>query len=438
MPATPPEMVHEVLQQYMLADGFEPLVDLEKSHGSWVYDPISNREYLDLFSCFASMPIGWNHPFLLERKEELVAAAINKPTNSDIYTTQLADFVQAFGQKAKPDYFKYLFFVSGGALAVENALKAAFDWKMRKRIAGGQETGVSLQVIHFRQAFHGRTGYTLSITDSADLRKTQFFPKFPWPRITNPKITFPLNETNLREVDSLETQALGEIYQAIQQNPDEIAALIIEPIQGEGGDNHFRDTFFKGLRRICDEHEIMFIMDEVQTGIGLTGKMWAHQHFSVRPDMIAFGKKTQVCGLMCSERIDEVEKNVFHEPNRLNSTWGGNLVDMMRFMMYLEVIEKEGLVERAGKSGEYLREHLMELQATHPDQISNVRGRGLMCAFDLPSTEQRNRLLKALWQQGVLILGSGIGTIRFRPPLNISREEIDTGIRMIDESLRTL
>jgi len=438
MSKTPPERVHEVLSRHMLADGLEPLVDLEKSHGAWVYDPVSDREYLDLFSCFASMPIGWNHPKVVERKEELAVAAVNKPTNSDIYTTQLADFVDTFARVARPEYFRYFFFVSGGALGVENALKAAFDWKMRKRMERGESTDVNLQVIHFRSAFHGRTGYTLSLTNTADPRKHQYFPKFDWPRITTPAVKFPLTDERLDEVQSLERKALQEIRQAIERNPGQIAALIIEPIQGEGGDNHFRDEFMVQLREICDDAEIMFVMDEVQTGVGLTGKFWAHEHFSINPDMIAFGKKSQVCGFLSTDRIDEVEHNVFHESSRLNSTWGGNLVDMIRFMIYLEVIEQGNLVNEAARKGEYLLEQIRALEEAHPDLVSNARGLGLMGAFDLPDGETRDRLMQEIWNQGALILGSGTETIRFRPHLTISQDEIDRGFEIIEEAIKAL
>ena len=438
MSKTPPEKVHEVIGKYMLADGLEPVVDLEKSHGSWVHDAATGREYLDLFSCFASMPIGWSHPSVVARKNELAAAAVNKPTNSDIYSTQMADFVDTFGRIAKPDYFKYFFFISGGALAVENTLKAAFDWKIRKRMERGESTDVNLKVIHFKQAFHGRSGYTLSITNTADPRKTQYFPKFDWPRVTNPKITFPLDDTNLSQVKSLEDLAVGEIKQAIAGNPGLIAALIIEPIQGEGGDNHFRNEFMVQLREICDNEEIMFIMDEVQTGVGLTGKFWAHEHFSVNPDMIAFGKKTQVCGFLCTDRIDEVEKNVFHESSRINSTWGGNIVDMSRFMMYLEVIEEENLVAHAVTQGKYLLDKIYAMQHKHSNLISNARGIGLMCAFDLPDTDTRNALMQSIWKQGALILGSGQKSIRFRPHLNVTNEDIDAGMDIIEQALQNL
>jgi len=247
-----------------------------------------------------------------------------------------------------------------------------------------------------------------------------------------------LNEENLAQVKSLEEEALQQIRAAIDKNPGLIAALIIEPIQGEGGDNHFRPEFMKALREICDQEEIMFVMDEVQTGVGLTGKFWAHEHYGVIPDLIAFGKKTQVCGFMSTDRLNEVEKNVFHESSRINSTWGGNIVDMTRFLMYLEIIEEENLVAHAAKQGEYLLQQLQAFQDTHGDLISNTRGKGLMCAFDLPEAATRDKLMKAMWKEGALILGSGTNSIRFRPHLNVTNEEIDTGLEIIEGALKKL
>ncbi|HEC95055.1 MAG TPA: L-lysine 6-transaminase, partial [Thermoplasmatales archaeon] len=337
---------------------------------------------------------------------------------------------------AMPDHFKHLFFISGGALAVENGLKTAFDWKIRKNIERGKGEHLGTQVIHFKEAFHGRTGYTLSLTNTFNLNKTKYFPKFNWPRITNPKIRFPLNSENLRRVEELEKQAVTEIEEAVTENPDDIAALIIEPIQGEGGDNHFRKEFFLELRRLCDEHEMMFILDEVQTGVGITGKMWAYQHFDFKPDILAFGKKTQVCGIMVSDRVDEIEDNVFKVSSRLNSTWGGNLVDMVRCQKYLEVIHKENLIHNAKEQGKRLLSGLEELQQKYPDKISNARGRGLMCAFDLPTPEKRDQLKNALYKNNLLILSCGATTIRFRPPLTISSEEIDKAVEILDNTLK--
>ena len=321
-----PSEVHSILGSHMLADGFAIVFDLEKSHGTYVYDSRTNRTLLDYFTFFASGTLGMNHPQLRESSflEKLGKVAVNKPSNSDAYTVELAEFVETFARLAQPSYLPYAFFIDGGTLGNENALKTAFDWKVRKNFKKGCSREIGTQVIHFRNAFHGRSGYTLSLTNT-DPVKIKYFPKFSWPRIHNPILTFPLTEERLEAVQEEEAMAIRQIQQAIFDQPDDIAALIIEPIQAEGGDNFFRKEFFAELRTICSENDIMFIVDEVQTGVGITGKMWAHEYYA-RPDMMTFGKKMQVSGFVCSKRVDEVADNVFHVPSRINSTFGGNLV----------------------------------------------------------------------------------------------------------------
>lgn len=427
--------VKEILSRHILADGFDFVMDLEKSHGSWIYDKVTNTEYLDMFSMFASAAIGYNHPYLVENSAWLGKMAINKPTLADVYSEEYAEFMEVFERVAIPKELQYAFFVSGGTLAVENAMKACFDWKTRKNFEKdiNKEAGIC---IHFRQAFHGRSGYTLSLTNTADPRKHQYFPKFDWPRIMNPYLTFPITEDNLEETIKNENLALIQIEEAILSNPDRVACIIIEPIQAEGGDNHFRDEFFQGLRKICDENEVLLIFDEVQTGIGITGKMWAFQHFSVVPDVISFGKKTQVCGILANkEKFNEVEHNVFVESSRINSTFGGNFIDMMRLKLTLEVIEKENLVENAKEVGAYLLQNIQKLQSEFPDKISNARGRGLMCAFDLPDGQQRDEMREALYRENMIVLACGTQSIRFRPHLNVSREEIDIAMQRLVKCL---
>jgi L-lysine 6-transaminase len=314
-------------------------------------------------------------------------------------------------------------------------LKTAFDWKIRKNIENGLGQKLGSKVIHFKEAFHGRTGYTLTMTNTFNIDKIKYFPKFDWPCIINPKIRFPLNKKNLENVKELESQAISEIEKSIFNNQNDIAALIIEPIQGEGGDNHFRKEFFLKLRKICDKYEIMFIIDEIQTGVGLTGKMWAYEHFDFKPDILAFGKKTQVCGIMVSKRVEEIQDNVFNVSSRLNSTWGGNLTDMVRCQKYLEVIKEDRLIKNAKNQGKHLLEGLQSLEKKYPNIISNARGRGLMCAFDLPSSEIRDRLKNKLYNNGLIVIGCGELTIRFRPPLIISSAEIDKAIKIINDTL---
>ena len=434
-----PNKVRDSIGRYMLADGMEHVIDLEKSHGSWLVDARDKKEYLDLFSMFASMSVGYNHPYVLENKDRLTDASLNKPTNSDVYSTQMAEFVETMGRMAQPEYLPYAFYVSGGALAVENALKTAFDWKVRKNLANGKNEGGS-KIIHFQESFHGRTGYTLSLTDSPDSRKTDYFPKFEWPRIINPKLEFPATDEIIQIVKEKEAKAVEQIQRAMKEYPDEIAGLIIEPIQGEGGDNHFRESFFRQLRELANEHEFLLIYDEVQSGGGITGKMWAHQHYGddCRPDIISFGKKTQVCGIFASNRLNEVEGHVFEESSRLNSTWGGNLVDMVRFTIYLEIIERENLLDQVKENGAYLKLGLESLQKNYPETVFNVRNRGLFGAFDLKSGEERDKSIELIAKEGAIMLGCGTKSIRFRPHLNISRSEIDQGIDMINRALKHL
>lgn len=425
--------VKNILAKHMLADGFEVIFDSEKSHGTYVHDAATGKEYLDLFTCVASMPLGYNHPKLMDPEfvEKIGKAAINKISLSDIYSTELAEFVDTFARIAKPEEFKYLFFVEGGSVAVENALKTATDWKIRLNLSRGETRFRGTKIMHFRESFHGRTGYTLSLTNT-DPNKTVYFQKFDWPRVFNPKVTFPLKD-HLDEVKAAEAKAVRQIEEIMATEADDIAAIIIEPIQGEGGDNHFRDEFFVELRRICDENDVMLIFDEVQTGVGLTGKMWCYQNFSIVPDIVAFGKKTQVCGIMVTDRVDQVPDNVFKVSSRLNSTWGGNIVDMVRFTKILQIIEEDKLIEQINKVAPNLHAMLEGLRNEFPELISNVRALGFFAAFDLPSAEIRDKLMKIVWDNGALILPCGTTSLRLRPALTFS----DADVTKAGEILRT-
>ncbi|RME76787.1 MAG: L-lysine 6-transaminase [Planctomycetota bacterium] len=428
--------VHERLARYILADGMKLVLDYERSHGSWLVDKVTGREYLDFFSFFASQPIGFNHPALHEPNFErtLLKVARCKPSSSDIYTEEYAAFVETFARLGMREHFRYAFFIAGGALAVENCMKAAFDWKVRKNLAAGRGE-IGDKVLHFTQAFHGRSGYTLTVTNTADPRKYMYFPRFDWPRVDAPALRFPRNAENDALTAQAERRAVAEIEAAFDQHPHEIAAILIEPIQGEGGDNHFRPEFLRELRRIADEREAMLIFDEVQTGGGITGTFWAWEQLGVRPDLLAFGKKLQVCGVLATERIDEVPDNVFHLPSRINSTWGGDVTDMVRSQRYLEVIESEGLLEHAGRMGERLLAGLEALCAEH-EALDAPRGRGLMCAVDVESGERRDQIIRRAYELGVLALPCGVRSIRTRPFLDVRPEEIDLFCERIGQAVR--
>ena len=396
-----PDNTLDTLEKYILVDGFHVVADLENSHGSWIVDGQS-RKYLDFYSQFASQALGWNHPALTKSAARFLPVLNCKMANSDMYTTQYAEFVETFAS-ITPD-FKHYFFIDGGGLAVENALKCAFDWKAKK-LGLTLEDNANLDIIHMKNAFHGRTGYTMSLTNTGVL-KTGLFPQFDWTRI------------------ELGNAGLLQAEEALKKG--NVAAIIAEPILGEGGDIHLSTTFLTGLRQLADKYDAMLIFDEVQTGLGLTGKWWAYEHHDVKPDILCFGKKTQVCGIAVNERVDEVEDNVFTTSGRINSTWGGNIVDMVRATIIIEAIRDNNYVGNAACMGGYFLEELNKIEG-----LLNVRGVGLMIAFDLETSEKRDAFVSSLQDAGVLPLTCGDKGIRFRPHLTITKEDVDFALSRI-------
>ncbi|MET9341325.1 L-lysine 6-transaminase [Nonomuraea sp. NPDC003804] len=417
--------VHDRLARHLLVDGYRLVLDLDRSRGSWLVDARTGRRYLDFYTFFASAPLGVNPPL---DQELLGRIALNKPANPDMYSEHLADFVETFTRVLGDPDLPRLFFVEGGALAVENALKTAFDWKSRRNEAEGRPRELGSRVMHLTRAFHGRSGYTLSLTNTEPL-KTERFPLFDWPRIEVPA-------THLGDVEDLEARALAQAVAAFERHPHDIACFIAEPIQGEGGDNHMRAEFLQAMQDLCHEHDALFVLDEVQTGGGTTGTPWAYQQLGLAPDIVAFAKKVQVGGIMAGRRVDLVPDNVFTVSGRINSTWGGGLVDMVRSRAMLEIIERDGLIPRTAEAGARLVEGLGKLQAEHPALVSNVRGRGFMCAFDLPDGARRSALIIRLREEeGVVVLPCGERSVRLRPALNIPDEDLEHGLAAIGHAL---
>jgi len=423
--------VHESLSRHLLVDGFDMVLDLTASRGSTLVDARDGTRYLDLFTFFASSALGMNHPALADDplfREELLEAALNKPSNSDVYSVPMARFVETFARVLGDPALPHLFFIEGGGLAVENALKVAFDWKSRRNEREGRDPALGTKVLHLQHAFHGRTGYTMSLTNT-DPNKVARFPKLAWPRIPAPYLS------EGRDVEAAERAALAAARAAFEQFPHDIACFVMEPVQGEGGDHHFRPQFLQAMQALCHEHDALFVLDEVQTGCGLTGTAWAYQQLGVQPDVVAFGKKTQVCGIMAGGRVDEEPDNVFAVGSRINSTWGGSLTDMVRARRILEVIESERLVERAQALEPVLLGLLRDLTVKH-DAVTDVRGRGLMCAFTLPDAAVRDAVLERLRvDEHVLLLGCGTRSVRFRPALTVSEDELAAGVAALDRVL---
>jgi L-lysine 6-transaminase len=431
--------IHGTIGRHVLQTGLPMVLDLGKSRGTLARDSLSGNDYLDFAGFYGSNALGFNHPKLNEpaTRERLLDAALIKVGNPEFYTSQYADFVGTLERTAAPATHPHYFFIDGGALAVENAMKAAMDWKVRKNLArgvGAEGREIGTEILHFKNAFHGRAGYTLSVTNT-DPAKTQYFPKFDWPRIPAPVARFPLSGGNLEATLAAEAEATRAIERAFDERANRIAAILIEPIQGEGGDGHFRAEFLATLRRFADEREALLIFDEVQCGGGTTGSWWAHEYANLRPDLITFAKKMQVGGFLASTRIDEVD-SVFKIPSRISSTWGGALVDMVRSTRVLEIITEDGLLENARARGEELLRALEALASEFPSRISNARGRGLFAAVDLPSTTERNAFVKRCFEEQLLVLAGGLFTVRFRPSLCVRDDEVSLALDKLRRVLR--
>jgi L-lysine 6-transaminase len=433
-----PRSVHDLLAQHVLADGYKLVVDLERSHGCRLVDARDGTEYLDCYSFFASLPIGFNHPDLTDDSilERLGRAGVHKPANPDTYSVEYATFIDTFARVLGDPALPHLFFVEGGALAVENALKVAFDWKSRQNDRAGRLEPADM-VLHLRHAFHGRSGYTLSLTNTEPV-KTSRFPKFDWPRIDSPALRFPLAD-HVEENRRSEDDALSQAAASFAANRHRIACFVAEPIQAEGGDRHLSARFLGEMHELCKTHDALFVLDEVQTGVGATGFRWAYEGLELEPDVVAFAKKVQLGGVMAGRRVDDEPDNVFRVPGRISSTWGGGLVDMVRATRILQVFERDNLVEHAANVGQVLLGELEQLASEQPGSISNVRGRGLLCAVDLPTSEDRDTVVRQLREnEHVIVLSCGERSIRFRPSLVIEADEVVEAVQALTRVVKNL
>ena len=428
------------LARHQLVDGYPLVVDLEQSKGCWIHDSVTGEKYLDAFTCFASWPLGYNHPGFEDGdyRATLERASKHNLSNADVYSIEMAQFVDTFATHVTPEGFPHHFWVAGGALAVENAMKTAFDWKAR--MLGRSDylaDCTDLTIMHFKQAFHGRSGYTMSVTNTLP-DKVGLYPKFKWPRIHNPFCTFDNEGAISNDVEAEEARTCGEIEHVLRNDDGthgHVAGILIEPMQGEGGDNHFRTEFLQKLRTYADEHECLLLFDEVQTGFFGSGKPWLWQHHGVAPDVVAFGKKSQVCGIYAGTRVDEVEHNVFNTSSRINSTWGGNLVDMVRSRRFIEIIVQDGLMEKTAALGEYVKAGMRRI-ASDTGSFTSVRGLGSLLACTFENASRRNKVLAGLFERKAIALPCGEDSLRFRLPLIMTTDEADELLTRFEASVK--
>ena len=425
------------LREHVTGDLLDIVVDLDAGAGCRLRDLRDGTEYLDMTMFFSSAPLGHGHPDLREPgfEAELLRASRVKPSNPDFATVQQARFAEVFRRVAGVPELPLLFLIDGGTLAVENALKVAFDWKTKRNARSGVAVRGS-RVLHLEKAFHGRSGYTLSLTNT-DAAKVRDYPMFDWPRIPSPAVE-PGARWDHPDLLPEEQVALEAARAALRRYGSEVACFVYEPIQGEGGDRHLRPRFLRAVQDLCREHDVLTVADEVQTG-ALTGGAWAHQALGLEPDLVAFGKRMQVCGVMGGRRVLEVADNAFKEPSRISSTWGGALVDMVRATKILEVVERDGLFAHSREMGELLLGELRSLAERFPSLITAPRGRGLMCAVSFRDPRLRDAAIAAARSQHrALFLPSGPDSLRFRPPLSVRPDELTDAVAALRAALTGL
>lgn len=427
----------ESVRRTLTGDFLPVLVDLEQSRGSYLVDSIGERSLLDMGMFFSSSPLGHNPDCLTSEAagSALKVGARFKPSNPDFASAALSDFVQAFGEWMMPGDMSRLFLIDGGGAAVENALKIAFDWKA-KTLGLPADDECSLQVLHLERAFHGRTGYTMSLTNT-DPAKTARFPKFNWPRIAAPA----LDENggpgpDSRPTTTEEDRVLHEVEALVGRNGHKVACFVYEPIQGEGGDRHLGAEFLRRMQEVCHANDVLVVADEVQTGGGLTGARWAHETMDLEPDLIAFGKRMQVCGVIGGRRLEDVSEHAFVETSRISSTWGGSLVDMIRFTHLYRYVFDHEVLSRVVTLGPTMRDGLERVVEHSGGHASAARSRGLFGAVTLSTSDLRNRVIeRALVEYNCILLPCGQRSIRWRPSLLVTAEELRTSFDIVSAAI---
>jgi 4-aminobutyrate aminotransferase len=406
-----------------------PLV-VEEASGMVVTDPDGNR-FLDFAAGIAVCATGHCHPKVVAAIREQAGKLLHMcPT--DFYTRPVAELAERLA-KVSPTRGKSprVFFTNSGAEAVESAIKLSRLRTKRQKI------------VAFFGAFHGRTMGAATLTASKAVQRRGYAPMLPEVHHSYYAQCYrcPVN----RKPETCDVECLDHLEKTLFKSiapPEEIAAIIVEPVQGEGGYFVPKPEFLSRLSRIARENGILLIADEVQAGMGRTGKLFASEHFGLEPDIVVLAKGI-ASGMPLAAIIADDELLRFNSGGH-GSTYGGNAVACAAALATFDLLE-EGLTENAARVGAHLLSKLQDLKSKH-EVIGDVRGLGLMLAIDLvkdrgsraPAKEKVDPVLKAAFERGLLLLGCGESAIRFAPPLIVTREEADVAVRILDEALASV
>ena len=412
------------------------MANYQQSYGNYIAD-LDGNVLLDVYAQIASIPVGYSNPSLLlaATSPDMASALINRPALGNFPQHDWASILETGILRVAPKGLNQVFTAMAGSDANETAYKAAFMWR-RQQERGGADVEFSpedlsssmlnhtpgsphLSVMSFTSAFHGRLFGSLSTTRSKPIHKLDI-PAFDWPQAPFPALKYPL-EQHMEENAAEEQRCLVEAERIIKEYHNPVAAVVVEPIQSEGGDNHASPTFFAGLREITKRNNVLFIVDEVQTGVGATGKFWAHEHWNLAepPDMVTFSKKAQTAGYYFGNSALRPNK-----PYRQFNTWMGDPARAILFRAIINEIERLNLVENTAMVGDYLYSGLERLAQQYPEHIKNLRGKGqgTFIAFDNP---KRDEFLVKAKAHGINIGGSGASAVRLRPMLIFQKHHVD-------------
>jgi L-lysine 6-transaminase len=422
----------EELSRYVIADVQPFVVDLARCEGMWLAT-VDGQRIFDWAGYYASKLIGHNHPGLQEADyvRRLARAANNKVANPDFLTPECLEYYRTIHRLAprcmrNPKLEVYA--VNSGAEAVENMMKYFINLYHQSR--GGRRRGRERsRFIYFEQAFHGRTIFALNVTQTLDPVATKDFHGLIHGNI---QVPFPaVNTSETAEKNRARTnEVLQTLEKFLEQFADEVVGIVVEPIQGAGGHRVAEPEFFRGLSDLAHQHGVFLGFDEVQTAGGPTGDLFVVDQLDLPhpPHAVAVAKKFGCGAVYMLYPMDD--RGV------LDSTWGGSLADMVRFVQEMKIIEREGLVAAAKTKGERLASGLRELAAQHYGIMSNVRGVGLYQGFSMATKELKNRLEEmALCDEGLFLLGAGSRSFRMRPNLSVTEAEIDLFLEILERCL---
>ena len=421
------------LGRYVIAEPYPFAVDLERSHGMML-STVDGQEIFDWTGYYGSKLIGHNHPGLYEPSyvQRLVRAANNKVANPDYLTPECLEYYRLLFRLA-PEIMRgpglEVYAVNSGAEAVENMMKYLVAKFNQKRERKGGPPG-HRRFLYFDKAFHGRTVFALGVTQTIDPVATKDFAGIG--SMGNIKLPFPSYDSQATDAENERNaqRSLDQVESALSPMRDEVVGILVEPIQGAGGHRVALPSFFCGLSQLAHDYDVYLGLDEVQTGLGATGKMWALDHFDLPypPMAVATGKKFGNGVVYMLDSLDDI--------GVLDSTWGGSLADMVRVVREMEIVEEEGLVARAAVTGERLRAGLVGLTEKYRGIASNVRGLGIYQGFSLDTPARKAALIStALQQFNLLLLGAGTQSIRTRPNLSVTGQDVDEFIARLDQAL---